>query len=653
MQSEQEKKMIDQTTVQKILDTANVVEVIEDFITLKKRGANYLGNCPFHNEKTPSFSVSPAKGIFKCFGCGEAGTAVGFVMKHENISYPEALKYLAKKYNIQVVEKEQSKEEKQLHQDKDSMLVVSTFANKFYMNALFEHDEGLKIGLSYLKERGFRTDVIKKFQLGYHPDQKTILTDAALKNGYKLEFLEKTGLTIVRDNWKIDRFLGRVMFPIHSISGNVIAFGGRTLKNDKKIAKYLNSPESDIYHKSNILYGIYFAKKEIVQQDKCYMVEGYTDVISMHQAGIENVVASSGTSLTVQQIQLVKRFTPNLTIIYDGDAAGIKASLRGIDLILEEELNVKIVLLPDDEDPDSFSKKLSPREFIAYVTENEEDFIKFKTHLLMEEAENDPIKRANMITDIVRSISKIPDAIKRSMYIKECSTLLDVKEDALYGEIAKILRRKKEEQFRKNRFNLQQNVNDTSNKLPSFVENIYSEVAEKEIIYFLLNFGDKELETIENEETGESQKLNVSTFIIAEILNENLELKNLIYKKIFEEYKQILFNGDEVDVSKFMNHEDDKIRELASDMLTSKYIPSKIWEKQGSFVETPDKTFKKDIPKAINTYKFKIINQAIKETTNELKNVSELSEIKDIMDRKIELEAIQKILAKALERTII
>ncbi|MGM0532852.1 MAG: DNA primase, partial [Bacteroidota bacterium] len=376
--------MIDKGTVDRIIETAEITDVIQDFINLKKRGTNYLGICPFHNEKTPSFTVSPSKGIFKCFGCGKGGNAINFIMEHEGLSYPEALRFLANKYNIEIEEKELSAEEIEEKNVKDSLQIVTNFASKHFRENLKNHQEGRSVGLSYLKERGIREDMIDKFELGYSLDQWESFTQAALKKGFKQDYLEKTGLTIVKEDKRYDRFRGRIMFPIHSLSGNVIGFGGRTMKKDEKTAKYINSPESEIYHKSNILYGIYHAKKAITKNEKCYMVEGYTDVIALHQKGIENVVASSGTSLTENQIRLVKRFTPNITIIFDGDPAGIKASLRGIDLILEQGMNVKILLLPEGEDPDSFSKKQGASDLVKYIEENEQDFIHFKTRLLSE-----------------------------------------------------------------------------------------------------------------------------------------------------------------------------------------------------------------------------------------------------------------------------
>src|SRR5512133_1523936 len=417
--------MIDRPTIERILDAAQITEVVQEFVQLKKRGVNYLGLCPFHNEKTPSFTVSPAKEISKCFGCGKVGNSVNFIMEHEHLSYPEALKYLAKKYHIEVIEKELTQEELEKQNERESLLVVSAYAARQFTENLFHTDEGISVGLTYFKERGFRQDTLKKFEVGYSFEKRDSFSLKAISDGYKTDFLVKTGLSIQHEDRVFDRFAGRVMFPIHSLSGQVLGFGGRVLKTDVKTAKYLNSPESEIYHKSRILYGIFQARKTITQEDKCYLVEGYTDVMSLHEAGIENVVASSGTSLTVEQVRLIKRFTPNITILYDGDAAGIKASIRGIDLVLEEGMNVKIVLLPNNEDPDSLSKKISNEEFLKYLGENETDFIRFKTQLLLEEAASDPVRKANLIRDIVRSIAVIPDMITRTVYIKECSLVLE------------------------------------------------------------------------------------------------------------------------------------------------------------------------------------------------------------------------------------
>ena len=439
--------MIDQPTIDRILDTANIVDVVSEFVTLRKRGINYVGLCPFHSDKTPSFYVSPAKNICKCFACGEGGTAVHFIMKHEQLNYFDALRYLAKKYNIEIQERELSDKEKQRRSDRESMLIVNSWAQQYFSTQLYEHVEGKTVGLRYFAERGFREDTIRKFQLGYSLDQRDALYKAAIKNGYKKEFLEKTGLVIAYDNGGVnDRFRGRVIFPVHTLSGKVVAFGGRVLKKDEKTAKYVNSPESEIYHKSNELYGIYFAKQSMVKEDRCFLVEGYTDVISMHQAGIENVVASSGTALTQGQIRLIHRFTNNITVLYDGDAAGIKAALRGIDLLLEDGMNVKVVLLPDGEDPDSFARKHNASQFAEFIKQSETDFIRFKTRLLLDDAGNDPIKRSSLITDIIRTVAIIPDNIARSIYIRECSAMMEIDEQVLLNEVNKIRLNKEERQ---------------------------------------------------------------------------------------------------------------------------------------------------------------------------------------------------------------
>lgn len=431
--------MIDQITINKIQDAAQIVDVVSDFITLRKRGVNYVGLCPFHDDRTPSFYVSPSKNICKCFACGEGGSPVHFIMKHEQLSYVDALKQLAKKYHIEVVEKELTNEEKEEQSIRDSLFIVNDFAVNYFEKNLHENTEGRSVGLSYFRERGFRDDIIKKFRLGYSLEEKDAFSREAQKSGFKENFLEKTGLSIINaQRGIIDRFRGRVMFPIHTLSGKVVAFGGRILKKAENTGKYINSPESEIYSKSNELYGIFFAKSAIVKADKCFLVEGYTDVISMHQAGIENVVASSGTALTHGQIRMIHRFSENITVLYDGDAAGIKAALRGIDLLLEDGMNVKVVLLPEGEDPDSFAKKQNAEDFTKYIAAHETDFIRFKTQLLLNESGDDPLKRAALIKDIVDSIAIIPNNINRAVYIQDCANILDVNETVLMREVNKI-----------------------------------------------------------------------------------------------------------------------------------------------------------------------------------------------------------------------
>jgi len=636
--------MIDRETTEKIIETAEITDVIQDFVNLKKRGTNYLGLCPFHSEKTPSFTVSPSKGIFKCFGCGKGGNAINFIMEHEHLSYPEALRYLAKKYNIEIREKELTAEEVEERNVRDSLLIVTNFAKKHYINNLHQREEGQNIGLSYLRERGIRDDMIERFELGYSLDQWEGFTRAAIQKGFKQEYLEKAGLTIAKENKRYDRFRGRIMFPIRSLSGNVIGFGGRTLKKDDKTAKYLNSPESDIYHKSNILYGIYQAKKAITQQDKCYLVEGYTDVIALHQSGIENVVAASGTSLTENQVRLVKRFTPNITIIFDGDQAGIKASLRGIDLILEQGMNVKVLLLPDGEDPDSFAKSRNASQLERYIGENEKDFIHFKTRLLAEEAENDPVKRANLINDIVRSISMIPDGIMRSVYIKNCSGMLDIDEKILYQETNKIRNKRAKQRHRK--VQAEQDREEKNNQnlttLPSFIEEVYSETQEKEIIRLLLQYGEKELYTYKEDKYEAPKTLSVAQYIIKEILNDELEFKNLIYKKIFEEYLDTLNKGAHPGRNHFIYHSDEKISKLAADLLSPAYELSEFFRKKsGIYTEPEEMKLKMLVPEAIIAYKRKILEKAQKDKVKEIQQAQQKgNESEKIMEIQQEYQAI-------------
>ena len=606
--------MIDQSTVDRIFDTAQIMDVVQDFITLKRRGVNYLGLCPFHNEKTPSFTVSPAKNIYKCFGCGKGGNPVNFVMEHEKINYYEALKYLAKKYNIEIVETVQSEEDIQQRTDRESMMIVTEYASKTFKTNLFENTEGKTIGLSYFKERGFRDDTIHKFELGYCLEQRDAFTKQAINDGYKIEYLARTGLSIQSEGHSaFDRFSGRVMFPIHNLTGKVIAFGGRIMTNDKKTAKYLNSPESEIYHKSNVLYGLYQAKQAIVQQNKCILVEGYTDVISMHQAGIENVVASSGTSLTVDQIRLIKRFTNNITILYDGDPAGIKASLRGIDLILEEGMNVRVILLPQPEDPDSFARSHSISELTEYLQKNETDFIHFKTSLLMDEVKNDPIQKAQAINDIVRSISIVPDAITRSLFIKECSGLLQVNENILYTEVSK--QRRNEFEKKAGRENPAAFLSQINPSVATPIEINELEVVEKEIIRILLNFGTNQIFPLYNDDNEIIREISVQEYLVNEMQHDELEFSKPVFKKIMDEFQHYVNAGQLLENKYFINHPEAEISNLAADIIAdaSKYELSKRYKKREIYVETEDMKLKKDVPKIMLKYKFKRVELMIRE----------------------------------------
>ena len=649
--------MIDQSTVQLILDSTEIVDVVGEFVTLKRRGTSLIGLCPFHNEKTPSFNVSQAKGIYKCFGCGKGGSAVNFIMEHEHFSYTEALKWLAKRYNIEVREKEEKPEDVLERNERESQLIVSDFAQKYFAQQLWETNPGRLIGLAYFRERGVRDDIIKKFGLGYCPDGKDTFTNEALKEGYNIEFLEKTGLTIKRDEWIRDRFAGRVMFPIHSISGRVIAFGGRTLSQEKTIAKYLNSPESEIYHKSRVLYGIFQAKRSIIQEDKCYLVEGYTDVTSLHQSGIENVVASSGTSLTIDQIRLIRRFTNNITIIYDGDQAGIKASMRGIDMVLEEGINVKVLPLPEGEDPDSFSRSMGASQLAAYIRENETDFIKFKTNLLLAGVENDPLSRASLITDIVSSISKIPADIVRSEYLKECSRLLNVREELLYYEIRKLKIKTGNDliQTQERELIREANVKKPALPLTGLVKNP-CENEERELLKMLIKYGSHKIFEIENEESGVNEPVYVAGYILSELEDDQMESVDPTIKKVFEEYRDHVDDQSFDGMRHFVNHPDNQISQLISDVLSEKNKLSSFWKKRGNFIEEEHEILYQLVPKVLQEYKLRYISYLITQTWEGIKTASANKDadlIADLQKRYQKLKTVEGLLCDQLgKRTI-
>ena len=595
--------MIDHLTIQRILDAAQIVEVIQEFVHLKKRGVNYLGLCPFHNEKTPSFTVSPSKGIFKCFGCGKGGNVVNFIMEHEHLSYPEALKYLARKYNIEVEEREITREDIEKQNERESLLVVTAYAARQFEENLFRSDEGKSVGLSYFMERGFRHSTLKKFETGYCFDQRDAFSKQALEDGHRIDFLLKAGLTIQHEEKIFDRFSGRIMFPIHSLSGQILGFGGRTLKADPKSAKYLNSPESEIYHKSRILYGIYQARKAITQEDKCFLVEGYTDVMSLHEAAIENVVASSGTSLTREQVRLVKRFTQNITILYDGDPAGIKASIRGIDIVLEEGMNVKIVLLPEGEDPDSYSKKVSNEQFLEYIKNNETDFIRFKTRLLLDEASNDPVKKAGLINDIVRSVAVIPEAITRTIYIKECSNLLEVPESVLYQEVNKLMR---EKSFReRNKYPGPEDlpVPPAGSPAKPVRPLTASFFAEKEVIRLLLKYGSLEFERKIRSEDGKEEIITVADYIVKEITSDELSFNDAVFARIFDDFRFSSEQGLFPDDKHFIKHEDPDISRISADLLADAHELSRIWRDKQTYVETEEMKLHDIVPDVVLKFK--------------------------------------------------
>lgn len=648
--------MIDRSTIERILDAAQIVDVVQEFVPLKKRGVNYLGLCPFHNEKTPSFTVSPSKEIFKCFGCGKAGNSVNFVMEHEHLTYPEALKYLAKKYHIEVIEKELTQEELEKQNERESLLVVSSYAARHFTENLFHSDEGISVGLTYFKERGFRQDTLRKFEVGYSFEKRDAFSRKALEDGYKQDFLVKTGLSIQNEDRIFDRFAGRVMFPIHSLSGQVLGFGGRVLKTDAKTAKYLNSPESEIYHKSRILYGIFQARKSITQEDRCYLVEGYTDVMSLHEANIENVVASSGTSLTQEQVRLIKRFTQNITILYDGDPAGIKASLRGIDLVLEEGMNVKIVLIPDNEDPDSYSKKLNNEEFLRFLKENETDFIRFKTQLLLSEANNDPVRKADLIRDVVKSIAVIPEAITRTVYIKECSTVLEVSEPILYHEVDK-LRRQKSFQDR----NKYPDPEDLPVPPPVITKPVQHETvttfySEEAVVRWLLKYGSVEFERKINKEDGKEEVLTVSDYIVREITSDGLLFDNQVYSKIFAEFRFHVEHGLITGEKQFVKHEDPEISRLSANLLSEPHQLSKIWKDKQTYVETEEMKLREIVGDAVLKFKSdKIIKiqKELKILLEEAQKANDSEKIQQLMKRYANLSVVLGIISKKLGNRIL
>lgn len=646
--------MIDQATIQKIFDAADIYEVVSDFVSLKKRGINYVGCCPFHNEKTGSFTVSPTKGIYKCFGCGKGGNVVNFIMEHEQMSYVEALRYLAARYNIQIEEKELSEDEKKERTERESMLIVTNYAEDFFVDQLFNTDEGKSVGMSYLKRRGLDEETIRKFGLGYNPESWDAFTKSAISKGYKKEFLVKTGLTIESEKGLFDRFRARVMFPIRDIAGKIIAFGGRIMTNDKKSAKYLNSPESEIYHKSRTLYGIYFAKKSIIQHNRCYLVEGYLDVISFHRKGIENTVASSGTSLTIEQIRLIRRLTPNVTIIYDGDAAGIKASLRGIDLVLEEGLNVRVVSLPEGEDPDSFALAHTPEELETYIREHETDFINFKTRLLLGQAGDDPIERAKLITDIVKSISLIPDTITRSVYVRETANMMKVEENILYTEIARIRKEKTAESAHK--------AHTVSSKLlkpepPSATPQPYKnenlcEIEEMVLIRYLLLFGD--LELYEETASGGVYSVSVGEYIIRELSEDELELFNPGLRKIQHEYQSHYKTPGFIPAKFFIGHADPSVSSIAANILSEPYELSKMWKSKDASAGPEVTLLSELLPKIIDNYKMRRVEILTHEADNkilELQTEGNSEEILYWIKRKNSINTIRSRLNEKLHRT--
>lgn len=630
--------MIDRTTVQKILDAARIEEVVGDFVTLKRRGVNYIGLCPFHNEKTPSFTVSPAKNICHCFGCGKGGSPVNFIMEHENLSYVDALRYLAKKYRIEIVEKELTKEEMDKRNDRENMLAANKFALEFFENALNNTDEGRNIGMAYFRERGFRDDTIKKFCLGYSPDSFEALGKAATKAGFSHKTLVDVGLCIENQRGGLtDRFRGRVMFPVHSISGQIVAFGGRVLKKTENTGKYVNSPESEIYHKSNELYGLYFAKNAIQRNDVCYLVEGYADVISMHQAGIENVVASSGTSLTTGQIRLIHRFTSNIIVLYDGDAAGIHASIRGIDMLLSEGMQVEVLLLPDGEDPDSFARSQDSTQFVDFINRNKTNFISFKTNLLLSEAGNDPIKRASLIGDIVDSISVIPDKIQQAIYIRECASKFSMREEVLVQEVAKRQKSKiSGETHTTQNSTLEKQTIEQHNSYPV----AYKE--ERQLLRYIIRHG---LEPIEIQSNGETVQISVLDYIAGSIEADDIPLQYPIHIQMLEEALQQ--DGDLR--SYFLNHPDVTIQNYAFSLSEDKYEKSALYETKERESERLNR-LSGEVRTIMFEYRFALVKERCAELRREIETASTaghsdrvdelLQELKEATEERKQISAV-------------
>jgi DNA primase len=649
--------MITRETIDNIISATKIEEVIGDFISLRRRGVNLLGLCPFHNEKTPSFTVSPVKGIYKCFGCGKAGNAVGFIMEHEHLTYPEALKYLAKKYQIEIEEEARTPEQIQEISEKESLINLNEFARKYFSESLFGTEDGKAIGQAYFRERELREDIMMKFQLGFSPDPWNAFSEYALKEGYKKEFLLKTGLSLEKDGKLYDRFHSRVIFPIHSASGRVIGFGGRILTSDKNRPKYVNSPESEIYNKSKTLYGIYFARNAIATKDNCYLVEGYTDVISLHQAGIENVVASSGTSLTTDQVTMILRYTPNITILYDGDPAGIKASFRGIDMVLEQGMNVKIVLFPDNEDPDSFARKNHPAEVEKFITSNALNFISFKTRLLLGETKNDPVKKAGLIKDIVSSIGLIPDNITRTLFVRECADMMSVPEQVLMSELNKV---------RRNRLNREMQEQSDSGLIqvpdavappqaPLETDLTSAENQEREIMRLLMLYASEIIHIEQTDENNDKVKIPVmvADYIVHDIRRDELQFENPVFASIFEEYRAGCDQDQVPERSYFLGHEEKEIAYAAVDLIFTPYELSENWLKHNVYTDTEEQRLIVRLDYALLSFKARKIDRMIQELQKQLHEATSPGEQKNVQSRYKELKAKSMQIHRKLNRIVL
>ncbi|MDL2315145.1 DNA primase [Bacteroidales bacterium OttesenSCG-928-C19] len=653
--------MIKPGTVQDILDAVKIEEVVGEYVQLRKRGANLIGPCPFHNEKTPSFTVSPAKGIYKCFGCGKAGNSVNFLMEHEHYSYPEALRYLARKYSIDIEEQEQTPEEVQQQNEREALYHLTEFAQKYFAQNLFESEKGRAIGLSYFKERGLTEAVIKKFGLGYCHEAWDDFTQHALKAGYSLEILEKTGLTIVKEDKSYDRFRGRVMFPVYSVSGRVLGFSGRILSSEKQAAKYVNSPESEIYTKSKTLYGIFQSKNEISKQDLCYLVEGNVDVVSLFQSGVENTVASSGTSLTAEQVKLIKRYTQNVTILYDGDSAGIKAAMRATDMLIAEGLRVRIVLFPEGEDPDSYAQSHTKDELLDFINTNADNFILFKTKLLTKEAANDPIKKASLIHEIIDTISLIPNPVDRSVYLKECASILGVAEQTLATELSKKLRQKVRKDLEKSTGEPQPDIiedNKPFHEQPHFEDENSISYQEEKIIKILLNYGEKETEQDIADEEGNlaKSKFYVAAFVVGDIANDELTFENPVYQKIFELYQEQLNQGSILSEQFFIQHQEEEIRTTAIHLLTDNHNVSDQWEARWQiYIPKPDdqQVIDADIKGSLLNFKLRKLEKRIREIDLALKELKADDDVMILLHQKKSLTDIKRVICKTLKQVIV
>ncbi len=651
--------MISKNTIDKVFETSRVEEVLGDFVQLKKSGSNFKGLSPFSDERTPSFMVSPVKQIWKDFSSGKGGNVVAFLMEHEHFTYPEAIKYLAKKYNIEVEETERSDEQKQEADERESMYLVSEFASEYFQKVLLNTERGKAIGLSYFKERGFTEETIKKFHLGYSPDEWSAFTTEAIKKGYQLEYLDKTGLSIVKEEKQFDRFKGRVMFPIQSMSGRVLGFGGRILGNDKKAAKYLNSPESEIYHKSKVLYGIYHAKQAIAKEDNCYLVEGYTDVIQFNQTGIENVVSSSGTALSPEQIRLINRLTKNITVLFDSDAAGMRASLRGIDLILEQGMNVKVCTFPEGEDPDSYAKKHNEEELKLYLIDNSKDFINYKASLLMEEAKNDPVKKASLIRDMVTSISKIPDSIQQEIYVQETSRIMDISEEVIFTTLAQLGARGDQKPVEKNKDSSFKVVRDEPVSRPK-VDELYE--LERTIIGLLLLYGTIEEEfedmVLKENEKGELvlepeiQKSKVFEKVFLDLQEDEVAFANELFQDIYQQVITKLNEGENFAIENLLNDmPPENASEVTSILMEEEQYVLHDWERMEIFVTSKKKRVGRLVNETILSLRRYLVSQKIDELNNEIKEASAERSgdlLQDIMD----YLSLKKVLSNKLNRVM-